>query len=219
MKLISAAAIALAVVLSSGGALYPSGAQAQPSIQIGPGGVRVDDGRGRRGGGQCEELRLACENKDRLGEQGSRCSSGCRPQARTSRSSCGSPCRGGVETWARRFGRLPTCFGAGVLRSGSHCRALRPSRPRPRGARLRPRRRFRCPRRNVPWHTAAAGSDSVGRGAGAGRKQYVPVRGRGRSAAVRPAYPLPRLARARPGRLTSYGAAPLPTHTHLYYAG
>ena len=24
----------------------------------------------RRGGGQCEELRLACENKDRLGEQG-----------------------------------------------------------------------------------------------------------------------------------------------------
>jgi hypothetical protein len=37
------------------------------SIQIGPGGVRVDDGRGR---GQCEELRRACENKDRLGEQG-----------------------------------------------------------------------------------------------------------------------------------------------------
>jgi hypothetical protein len=25
---------------------------------------------GRRAGGQCEELRLACENKDRLGEQG-----------------------------------------------------------------------------------------------------------------------------------------------------
>ena len=38
------------------------------SVQIGPGGVRIDDGRGR--GGQCEELRLACENKDRLGEQG-----------------------------------------------------------------------------------------------------------------------------------------------------
>jgi hypothetical protein len=38
------------------------------SVQIGPGGVRVDDGRGR--GGQCEELRRACENKDRLGEQG-----------------------------------------------------------------------------------------------------------------------------------------------------
>jgi hypothetical protein len=38
------------------------------SIQIGPGGVRIDEGRGR--GGQCEELRLACENKGRLGEQG-----------------------------------------------------------------------------------------------------------------------------------------------------
>jgi hypothetical protein len=70
MKLISAAAIVLAIVLSSGAGLYPSDAQAQPSIQIGPGGIRVDDGRGRRGGGQCEELRLACENKDRLGEQG-----------------------------------------------------------------------------------------------------------------------------------------------------
>src|SRR5918993_1597030 len=70
MKMISPAVIALAVVLSSGGGLYPSDAQAQPSIQIGPGGIRVDDGRGRRGGGQCEELRLACENKDRLGEQG-----------------------------------------------------------------------------------------------------------------------------------------------------
>jgi len=32
------------------------------SIEIGPGGVRV--------GGQCEQLRLACENKDRLGERG-----------------------------------------------------------------------------------------------------------------------------------------------------
>src|SRR3954449_4377019 len=70
MKLISAAAIVLAIVLSSGAGLYPSDAQAQPSIQIGPGGIRVDDGRGRRGGGQCEEMRLACENKDRLGEQG-----------------------------------------------------------------------------------------------------------------------------------------------------
>ena len=40
------------------------------SVEIGPGGVRVDDGRRARGGGQCEELRLACENKNRLGEQG-----------------------------------------------------------------------------------------------------------------------------------------------------
>jgi hypothetical protein len=33
------------------------------SIEIGPGGVRF-------GGGQCEELRRACENKDALGERG-----------------------------------------------------------------------------------------------------------------------------------------------------
>ena len=36
------------------------------SIEVGPGGVRVYDGRG---GGQCEQLRRACENKDALGEQ------------------------------------------------------------------------------------------------------------------------------------------------------
>ena len=51
------------------------------SIQVGPGGVRVDDGRDdryrdrdRRGrqarGDVCDELRAACLNKDRLGEQG-----------------------------------------------------------------------------------------------------------------------------------------------------
>ena len=49
--------------------LLPSSGFAQ-FIEFGPGGVRVDDGRGRRGGGQCEQLRLACENKDRLGERG-----------------------------------------------------------------------------------------------------------------------------------------------------
>jgi hypothetical protein len=37
------------------------------SVQIGPGGVRIDDGRG---GGRCEQLRRACEYKDQLGEQG-----------------------------------------------------------------------------------------------------------------------------------------------------
>jgi hypothetical protein len=37
------------------------------SVQFGPGGVRIDDGRG---GGRCEQLRLACENKDALGERG-----------------------------------------------------------------------------------------------------------------------------------------------------
>jgi hypothetical protein len=42
--------------------VFPTSGFSQ-SIQIGPGGVRVDDGRGR---GQCEELRRACENKDRL---------------------------------------------------------------------------------------------------------------------------------------------------------
>jgi hypothetical protein len=50
------------------------------SVQIGPGGVRVHDRydsrrrdrvvREPRGGGQCAELRRACLNKERLGEQG-----------------------------------------------------------------------------------------------------------------------------------------------------
>ena len=59
MKIISAAAIAFAVALSSGGGLYPTVAQAQPSIQIGPGGVRVEDEsdrRARRRGGMCEDV-------------------------------------------------------------------------------------------------------------------------------------------------------------------
>src|SRR4051794_36576424 len=55
---VAAAAVALFSVPVSG---------FSQSVQIGPGGVRIDDGRG---GGQCEELRLACENKDRLGERG-----------------------------------------------------------------------------------------------------------------------------------------------------
>ena len=38
------------------------------SIEIGPGGIRVGGGGGR--GGQCEQLRRACENKDQLGERG-----------------------------------------------------------------------------------------------------------------------------------------------------
>ena len=37
-------------------------------LEIGPGGVRFGDGRGR--GPDCEELRSACLNKERLGEQG-----------------------------------------------------------------------------------------------------------------------------------------------------
>jgi hypothetical protein len=55
------------VVAAAAFFVLPTSAFSQ-SIQIGPGGVRVDDGWGR--GGQCEELRRACENKDRLGEQG-----------------------------------------------------------------------------------------------------------------------------------------------------
>ena len=75
MRMISAtaAAMALAVVVSSAGGLIPSSAEAQPSIQIGPGGIRVEDERDRRGrrrAGMCEELREACLNKERLGEQG-----------------------------------------------------------------------------------------------------------------------------------------------------
>ena len=46
----------------------PIQAMAQ-SIDIGPGGVRVDRG-GRASSTQCEELRLACENKGQLGERG-----------------------------------------------------------------------------------------------------------------------------------------------------
>ncbi len=45
---------------------FPSAAISQ-SLRIGPGGVQLDTGRDR---GQCDELRLACENKDRLGERG-----------------------------------------------------------------------------------------------------------------------------------------------------
>lgn len=55
------------------------------SVQIGPGGVQIDDGRGRRGG-QCEQLRRACENKDRLGERGE-------GNCRTYRETCQRPVR------------------------------------------------------------------------------------------------------------------------------
>lgn len=49
--------------------IQPMSASSQ-SIRLGPGGVEFDDGRSRRGGGQCEQLRRACENKDALGERG-----------------------------------------------------------------------------------------------------------------------------------------------------
>jgi hypothetical protein len=62
MKTYVAAVAALALMI------FPIQAMSQ-SIEIGPGGVRVDRG-GRLSSAQCEELRLACENKDRLGERG-----------------------------------------------------------------------------------------------------------------------------------------------------
>ena len=52
---------ALGVAAATALLVIPISAFSQ-SIEIGPGGVRV--------GGQCDELRRACENKDRLGEQG-----------------------------------------------------------------------------------------------------------------------------------------------------
>ncbi len=57
---------ALAIAAAAAFFVIPLPAFSQ-SIEIGPGGVRVDDGRR---GGQCEELRRACENRDRLGERG-----------------------------------------------------------------------------------------------------------------------------------------------------
>jgi hypothetical protein len=48
--------------------VFPISAFSQ-SIEVGPGGVRVYDGRSR-GGGECGQLRRACENKDALGERG-----------------------------------------------------------------------------------------------------------------------------------------------------
>jgi len=52
----------LAIAAAAALLIFPISAFSQ-SVQIGPGGVRVDDGQGARGGGQCEELRLACEEQ------------------------------------------------------------------------------------------------------------------------------------------------------------
>jgi hypothetical protein len=55
------------VILALGlGLLFFADPASAQRIEVGPGGVRIDDGRG----GQCAQLRRACENKDRLGEQG-----------------------------------------------------------------------------------------------------------------------------------------------------
>ena len=74
-------------------------------IEFGPGGVRIDDGRGRRAGPDCEELRAACLNKERLGEQGE---GNCRRYRNL--------CRGGGER--RAYGR--GFYGGG----GGGCRMI-----------------------------------------------------------------------------------------------
>ena len=58
-------ALAAAAFLASPAAVFSQGLE----FQIGPGGVRVGP-PGRSESGRCQELRLACENKDRLGEVG-----------------------------------------------------------------------------------------------------------------------------------------------------
>ena len=57
---------ALGVAAAAAVFIVPVSAFSQ-GIEIGPGGVRF--GGGGRGGGQCEQLRRACENKDALGER------------------------------------------------------------------------------------------------------------------------------------------------------
>ena len=61
---------AYALAIAAAAALFAfSDSASSQRLEVGPGGVRIDDGRGRRGP-DCEELRRACENKDRLGERG-----------------------------------------------------------------------------------------------------------------------------------------------------
>ena len=58
------------LTIAAAAALFMLPASAFSQVfEFGPGGVRFGDGRGR-GGSQCEELRRACEMKDRLGERG-----------------------------------------------------------------------------------------------------------------------------------------------------
>ena len=81
------------LVMSVSLVMLPTFAAAEPittdlsaqQIQIGPGGVRIDDGR--RGRADCGELRRACENKDRLGERGE-------GNCRRYREACQRPARG-----------------------------------------------------------------------------------------------------------------------------
>ena len=52
------------------GSFFPVSSSSQ-GIEIGPGGVHIDQGGDREGlRGDCEELRRACLHKDELGEEG-----------------------------------------------------------------------------------------------------------------------------------------------------
>jgi hypothetical protein len=71
MRKLTISMAALATLLAAPTASFAQG------ISVGPGGVRVDDGRGyreeRRGGSRrevCRELRQACLQKEELGERG-----------------------------------------------------------------------------------------------------------------------------------------------------
>ena len=65
------------VTAALGGLLLQDTSSFAQGFRFGPGGVEVDDGRGfreereeRRYRRMCRELRDACENKDRYGEEG-----------------------------------------------------------------------------------------------------------------------------------------------------
>ena len=53
-----------ALAIAAAAALFCTHSGVFQTIQIGPGGVRIGGGSG-----ECEQLRLACEHKDELGEQ------------------------------------------------------------------------------------------------------------------------------------------------------
>jgi hypothetical protein len=54
----------LAIAAAAALFFVPISASSQ-TIRIGPGGIRIGGGSG-----ECEQLRLACEHKEELGEQG-----------------------------------------------------------------------------------------------------------------------------------------------------
>jgi hypothetical protein len=64
----------LLVTAALGGLIIQNAPTLAQGFRIGPGGVEVDDGRGyreeRRQRQICRELRDACENRDRYGEEG-----------------------------------------------------------------------------------------------------------------------------------------------------